>query len=361
MTDLPTFSKTIKDLVAEQKSKAYTAHGLVKAIKTHLKGYLTFELREEKHLISCYVPRTMTANPAIADGTQVAVTGHIQLWDKDTRLQFYVTAIAASSEPATVKESSEKLCTAFEKKFKKDTVTLIGTVQNLSKKYTSTFYFDLSFEGYSLNCKVKKSICKFELEDGELVEVTGSISLWKNECRLQLEVQQIEQPHAVPVEFQPMIKILEAKALWPKTRMPIPESVERIGLVTGKDTFAFGDFHNIYQREGGSAEVFHQQARMQGKNAPGDIVRAVNSLSREQKVDVIVITRGGGSEKDLEAFNDIEIAEAICHSRIPVITAIGHHADTSLADVVADFQASSPTDAAYVLAKKSTQEKTAIR
>lgn len=348
--DLPTLTKKIRTLIDERSNRQYTLYGEVKRIETFPSGY-KFELCEDKYVLSCFASNSKTKFP-LENGMRLAVTGSVQLWERDARLQIRAAEISLTEHTPNIQDANKKLCNAFEKRFAEEPFTLNGVVQ-IRKNYFGTLYFDLISEDKLINCELPKSVKGIKLEDGKVVEVTGTISIWKQTGKLQIDVSKIEMTPPIPEQFRQDMKHLADKALWPRIERPIPEAITKIGLITGINTLAYGDFTHIYQRDGGKAEIVHVQANVQGEKAPIQITHAINSLSHAQNVDVIVITRGGGSEKDLEAFNNLLIADAICQSRVPVITAIGHAANTSLADVVADFQAFSPSDAAHILLKKS--------
>ncbi len=347
--DLPTLAKRIRALVDERKHNEYTLMGEVRHLEKFESGY-RFELCQDTYALGCFVANKLRFTPA--EKMRLAVKGHVQLWEKDTRLQIRASEVSPTDQPANIQESAQQLTRAFEKRFAEEIFTVNGVVK-YRKNHYGIHYFDLIDAASLINCEVPKSLQVGKLETGKTIDVTGKLSLWKQTGKLQLIVSQIDTFPDIPDAFRPHIKKLTAKGLWPKAEREIPASVSKIGLITGKDTLAHDDIRKIFEREGSQVTILHQQARVQGANAPVEIIRALNTLSHAQNVDVIVITRGGGSEQDLEAFNDPEIAETICQSRIPVITAIGHAANTSLADVVADFQAFSPSDAAHILLKKS--------
>jgi exodeoxyribonuclease VII large subunit len=122
-------------------------------------------------------------------------------------------------------------------------------------------------------------------------------------------------------------------------------------VITSKQSDALHDFEDTYRSENGTASVKLGDVRLQGQQAIRDISEAINRLNREKVVDVIAIIRGGGRDADLAIFDDIQIAEAICRSTIPLITGIGHQRDHTLADELADVKAITPTAAASHLAR----------
>jgi len=217
-------------------------------------------------------------------------------------------------------------------------------------------YFDLTDEDYSINCMVRQPVrgtLNFTFSNGIEVEVFGTVRVYEKAAKIQIEVEQarhIETPK--PVLDATVLEQLKAKGVWPRTKLPLPNTINHIGVVTSKQSQALHDFEDHYRREGGTASCKVIDVRLQGQQAPREIADAINRFNREKQVEVIVITRGGGRASELTVFNDPLIVEAICRSAIPVITGIGHQRDDTLADQVADFSAITPTAAASYLAKQ---------
>lgn len=188
-------------------------------------------------------------------------------------------------------------------------------------------------------------------EDGMRVRVSGmpSVKQWSD---FQLDVQQMEPvgEGALKRAYDLLKKKLEAEGLFSIARKrEIPKFPERIGLITSSDAAAYGDFLRILNNRWGGVTVLHANVRVQGKEAVGEILQAFQafgSLSKNERPDVIVLTRGGGSLEDLHAFNDEQVARAVYGSSIPVVCGVGHERDESLCDFVADVRASTPSNAA---------------
>jgi exodeoxyribonuclease VII large subunit len=143
------------------------------------------------------------------------------------------------------------------------------------------------------------------------------------------------------LETEGLFEISRKRSL---TRFP-----QRIGLITSRDAAAYGDFIRILNNRWGGVHLLFTHVHVQGKEAVGEIVEAFaffNKLSQEERPDVLVLTRGGGGLEDLHAFNDEQVARAVYASSIPVVCAVGHERDESLADFVADVRASTPSNAA---------------
>ena len=216
-------------------------------------------------------------------------------------------------------------------------------------------YFDLADDDHSIGCMLpvsRRSNLEFEIANGMEVEVFGPIRVYEKQAKVQIDVEQIRLINHEP--FVPDEALQEQLALmgcWPPQRQALPQMVQQIGLITGKNSRAYDDFRSTFYNEGGQADVRLIDVLVGGQNAPIQIARAIERLNRENNVDVIALVRGGGRVEELAVFNDIQIARAICQSAIPVVTGIGHHQDDSLADQMADFAAITPTAAALRLAK----------
>lgn len=228
----------------------------------------------------------------------------------------------------------------------------------VSRHFVSDFgheYFDLTDEGYSINCLVRNAVrgtLDFAITNGVDVEVYGKLYVYERQARVQIEVEAVRlidnNGYVMEASVQEQ---LAQQGLWPPTKQPLPDTVASIGLVTSKQSDALHDFEDTFRREGGTATITVTDVLLQGQQAPPQIAKAIERLNHERQVDVIVVTRGGGRSTDMAVFNDIAIAEAICRSSIPIVTGIGHQRDDTLADQVADVLTITPTAAALELAK----------
>jgi exodeoxyribonuclease VII large subunit len=196
---------------------------------------------------------------------------------------------------------------------------------------------------------------KFKLRDGMEVIVEGSIDLYAPSGRYSLVVQKIEPAGegALALAFAQLKEKLQAEGLFGDQRRrpprPLPFLARRIGVVTSKQGAALQDFLRVLLQRNPRMSVLLADARVQGDDASHEIVRAIRRLSRTN-VDVIVVTRGGGSIEDLWAFNEESVARAIYACPVPVVSAVGHEVDYTIADFVADHRAPTPTAAAERLA-----------
>lgn len=230
-----------------------------------------------------------------------------------------------------------------------------GFISRYSQSDRGHIYFDLSDQDYSISCMLperQRGHIDFDLTKGMEVAVFGAIRVYEKQAKVQLEVEQVRlinhEPFVLDVTRQEQ---LVASGCWPPQHKPLPQLVQRIGLITSKHSQAREDFYGTFYKEGGQAEIGIVDVRVGGQRAPEQISRAIERLNRENNVDVIALVRGGGRAEELAIFNDLQIARAICQSTIPVLTGIGHHQDDTLADQMADFSAITPTAAALRLAK----------
>lgn len=214
--------------------------------------------------------------------------------------------------------------------------------------------FDLKDEEAEavLKCFMTTWQLKTPIEDGMRVQVKGYPKVYERFGQFKMNVQEVEAvgEGALRRAYELLKNKLETEGLFDVSRKrELPRFPERIGLITSRDAAAYGDFLRILNNRWGGAYVQHAHVHVQGREAVKEIVGAFtmfNKLEPQHRPEVIVLTRGGGGLEDLHAFNDEEVARAVYASRIPVVCAVGHERDESLADFVADVRASTPSNAA---------------
>ncbi len=190
------------------------------------------------------------------------------------------------------------------------------------------------------------------LADGMRVHVRGYPKVFERFGKLSLNVESVELvgEGALAKAYATLKAKLAAEGLFDAARKrPLPRFPDRIGVITSKEAAAYGDFLRILSNRWSGVTVLHAHVAVQGKDAVQNILDAFaqcNAMSADERPDVLVLTRGGGSLEDLHAFNDEAVARAVFQSVIPVVVGVGHERDESLCDFVADVRASTPSNAA---------------
>lgn len=228
-----------------------------------------------------------------------------------------------------------------------------GEISNFTNHYrTGHFYFSLKDEKAVVKAVMFNSYAsrlKFKPENGMQVLVKARLSVYERDGVYQLYVEDI-QPKGLGglnLAYEQLKEKLSAEGLFDESRKkPIPRYPEKIGVITSPTGAAVRDITNILTRRYPIAEMLLEPVLVQGEGAPKQLVSAIKKLNEEGACDVIIIGRGGGSIEDLWAFNDEGVARAIAQSKIPVISAVGHETDFTIADFVADKRAPTPSAAA---------------
>lgn len=230
-----------------------------------------------------------------------------------------------------------------------------GEISNLATPRSGHIYFTLKDETSQLRAVIFKYVGRrltFQLEHGMQLLVRGSISVYEPRGEYQLIVEYAEPrgAGALQLAFEQLKRRLAEEGLFnAEHKQPIPVLPKKIGVVTSATGAAIRDILNVVGRRFANVYILIAPVRVQGKEAPGEIVRAITMLNRLPDVDVIITGRGGGSLEDLWAFNDEAVARSIFASRIPVISAVGHEIDYTIADFVADLRAPTPSAAAELV------------
>src|SRR5258705_4646073 len=230
-----------------------------------------------------------------------------------------------------------------------------GEVSNCRLWNTGHLYFTLKDPGAQLKAVMFKSSVrslKFKPEDGLHVVARGRISVYDPKGEYQIVCEHLE-PHglgALQLAFDQLKKRLQAEGLFDAARKrPLPSLPRKIGIVTSLDGAAIRDIIKVLRRRYANAHLVICPARVQGEDAAPDIARALRQIARVPGVDVVIVGRGGGSIEDLWAFNEEVVARAIGRVPVPVISAVGHETDVTIADFVADVRAPTPSAAAELV------------
>jgi exodeoxyribonuclease VII large subunit len=260
----------------------------------------------------------------------------------------------ARGEVLTVSALAERLRGLLETTY--PFVLVRGEISNLRQPGSGHLYFSLKDEGASVRAVLFRGqarLLRFRPENGQEVVARGRVSFYEAAGDAQLICDFLEPvgAGALAVAFEQLKKKLAGEGLFdPSRKRPLPFLPRRIGVVTSPSGAAIRDFLRVLHRRFPGIPVLVAPARVQGDGAAAEIARGVARLSARDDLDVIVVTRGGGSIEDLWAFNEEPVARAIEASRHPVVSAVGHEVDFTIADFVADFRAPTPTAAAEHLA-----------
>jgi exodeoxyribonuclease VII large subunit len=235
-----------------------------------------------------------------------------------------------------------------------------GEISNLRSPSSGHFYFTLKDNNAQLPAVLFRGSAmavKCRLHDGLKVLVFGGIDVYEKQGKYQLLVRKIEPKGLgdLQLAFEQLKKKLFAEGLFDEDRKKkLPLLPERIGIVTSPTGAAIRDILNIIERRFSNSNIIINPVRVQGEGAAQEIAEAVDEFNRMGEVDVIIVTRGGGSIEDLWCFNEEAVARAIYRSRIPVVSAVGHEIDYTISDFVADLRCPTPSAAAeLVIGKKS--------
>ncbi|MBQ9360468.1 MAG: exodeoxyribonuclease VII large subunit [Lachnospiraceae bacterium] len=230
-------------------------------------------------------------------------------------------------------------------------VSVSGELSNVKYHVSGHIYFTLKDEGAQLAGVMFSSDTgglDFRLAEGMKVNVTGSIGIYDKAGTYQIYARKITKEGRGEL-YERYLKLkdeLEDMGMFAdEYKQAIPEYIKRLGVVTASTGAAVRDIINITRRRNPYVEIILYPAKVQGEGAAESVARGIEVLNRTG-VDVIIAGRGGGSIEDLWAFNEVIVAEAIFHSRTPVISAVGHETDTTIADFVADLRAPTPSAAA---------------
>ncbi len=245
-------------------------------------------------------------------------------------------------------------------------VSVAGEISNLKRPYSGHLYFTLKDEDAQIRgvlFKMQQRYLSHLPADGQQVICRGRITVYEPRGDYQLLVDHIEPrgAGALQLAFELLKKKLESEGLFDPTRKKrLPLLPERIALVTSPDGAAVHDFLKTAAQRFSSIPIDVYPVRVQGEGAAGDIVAALALANQQADCSLIVLCRGGGSLEDLWPFNEERVARAIAASALPVVTAIGHEVDYTIADFVGDLRAATPTAAAETVLpdRRLLQEKT---
>jgi exodeoxyribonuclease VII large subunit len=248
-----------------------------------------------------------------------------------------------------------------------DEFWVVGEVSNARLAPSNHFYFTLKDDRAAINAVMFRSAylrVRFKVRDGMEIIARGRVSLFDSRGALQLYVEEVEPRGvgALQIAFEQLKRKLAAEGLFDAARKkPLPYLPRTIGIVTARGGAGLRDMLRILFDRFPNLRVILAPARVQGDGACNEVARAIYDLNRDGRADVIIVGRGGGSLEDLWCFNEEVVARAIYHSRIPIVSAVGHEVDFTIADFVADLRAPTPTAAATMVvpSKRELRERIA--
>jgi exodeoxyribonuclease VII large subunit len=272
--------------------------------------------------------------------------------------------------PVSVSELTQQIRGALEKRFA--SVWVEGEISNFRAHNSGHWYFTLKDEFAQLRAACYRSSnqrIRFRIEDGMQVRARGRLSVYEPKGEYQLIVDSLEPvgAGALQLAFEQTKTRLQAEGLFARElKRPIPLFPRRVGVITSTNGAAIRDILQVISRRTRSVHVLIAAARVQGDGAAPEIVRAIRFLNEHHQralrdghpeaiIDVMIVGRGGGSIEDLWAFNEEIVARAIRSSAIPVISAVGHETDFTIADFVADMRAPTPSAAAEIVAAHESE------
>lgn len=261
-----------------------------------------------------------------------------------------VSELKVARKPLTVSELILEVKARLESAYRD--IAVIGEVSSFKAWRSGHWYFDLKDEQSLIPAVMFKNLCgrvKFEVQDGMQVLVTGRMSVYAPQSRMQIIIDNIEPVGigALALAFEQLKKRLECEGLFaPAAKKSLPKFPLTVGLVTSPQGAALRDMLRIFSQRMPGINIVIASVRVQGEGAASEIANAIERLDQIAACDVMIVGRGGGSLEDLWAFNEERVARAIFACRTPIVSAVGHETDFSIADFVADLRCATPTHAA---------------
>lgn len=275
-----------------------------------------------------------------------------------------MAALFAEDEVLTVGELTGRIKHHLESEF--FALTVQGEISNYKNHHSGHWYFTLKDADAQIRgvfFRQWNRLMRFEPENGLEVRVRGRLSVYEPRGEYQIVVETMEPVGvgALQLAFEQQVKKLAAEGLFDEARKrPLPMLPRRIGIVTSPVGAALRDMLQILERRNRGVHVLVTPVKVQGTGSAREIADAIRLLNLHseksgQTIDVIIVGRGGGSIEDLWAFNEEQVARAIFDSGIPVVSAVGHETDFTIADLVADLRAPTPSAAAELVTREASQ------
>jgi exodeoxyribonuclease VII large subunit len=266
------------------------------------------------------------------------------------------TGAMADSEPLTVSELSSRIVRALETL--PSTLRVSGELSNLKRSRNGHWYFSLKDHAALIDCAMWSSRARsvtFEPREGDAVEVVGHVEHYAKQGRTQLIVERIQPAGqgTLQAQFEAMCDELRLLGWFEaEHKKSLPTLPRRIAVLTAAGSAALADVRRTSADRCPSVQLLLLDVPVQGDGAAAriaEVIGGIDAFAERHEVDAILVTRGGGSMEDLWAFNERVVAEAIFRCQTPIVAAIGHESDTSIAELVADHRASTPTQAVMAM------------
>ncbi len=262
---------------------------------------------------------------------------------------------------ATVSQINNYIKRIFDANTILNNIWIKGEISNFKKHYSGHMYITLKDEGGVLKAVMFKSSADkldFMPQDGMKVMARGRLSVYEAGGAYQLYIEQMQRDGMgdLYLAYEKLKKQLSEEGLFEEGyKKPIPKCPERVGVITATTGAAVRDIINVITRRFPLAEIVIYPSLVQGAGAAPDIIKAIKYFDKTKSVDVIIAGRGGGSIEDLWAFNEESVARAIFDCSVPIISAVGHETDFTIADFVADMRAPTPSAAAEIAVPSATE------
>ncbi|WNY86151.1 exodeoxyribonuclease VII large subunit [Leclercia adecarboxylata] len=240
-------------------------------------------------------------------------------------------------------------------------VWISGEISNFTQPASGHWYFTLKDNTAQVRCAMFRNSNRrvtFRPQHGQQVLVRASITLYEPRGDYQIIVESMQPAGEglLQQKYEQLKATLSAEGLFDQQyKQPLPSPAHCVGVITSKTGAALHDILHVLKRRDPSLPVVIYPTAVQGDDAPGQIVRAIALANARQECDVLIVGRGGGSLEDLWSFNDERVARAIFASRIPVVSAVGHETDVTIADFVADLRAPTPSAAAEMVSRNQLE------
>ncbi|MGB1297825.1 MAG: exodeoxyribonuclease VII large subunit, partial [Psychrobium sp.] len=236
-------------------------------------------------------------------------------------------------------------------------------ISNFVAASSGHWYFTLKDARSQIKCamfKGRNRAVRFRPQNGQQVMVKANISVYEPRGDYQLLVDVMDQAGdgLLQQQFEQLKCDLAAQGLFSSEhKKPLPESVQRIGIITSPTGAAVHDVLTVLKRRNSLLEVVIYPAQVQGQQAASELCQAISQANIRNEVDLLLLTRGGGSMEDLWCFNDPQLAYTIFNSQLPIISAVGHEVDVTISDFVSDFRAPTPSAAAEIASVSNEQQR----